>query len=340
MIEERSPLETEKLISSLETAYGIDIHSIEFLPLGYDLNAAVYRVSTRDGLSYFLKVKYDAVSELAVQLPHFLKTQGIEQVVAPLQTQTGTFWFKLEDANLILYPFIEGQSGMRIGLTENQWRELGRTLKRIHTIELNPELSAYLDKENFLPHPRSYPLAREIHATILEKNFDRDSARELAAVWRKNYDEINLIFERTESLSQQLQSCKAEFSLCHSDIHTANLLITADGSLFIVDWDQPILAPKERDLMFIMGDKVGGFVIDPQQEKLFFEGYGKAEVNWQILSYYRYERILQELGEFGRQVLMSDAFSEEDNQQSVYWFSRMFQSGDLLEMTHEGYKKL
>jgi hypothetical protein len=73
-----------------------------------------------------------------------------------------------------------------------------------------------------------------------------------------------------------------------------------------VDWDQPILAPKERDLMFIVGDKVGGFVIDPGQEKLFFEGYGESEVDPLVLS---------------------------------YWFSLMFEPDNLIEMTHEGYVK-
>jgi thiamine kinase-like enzyme len=38
--------------------------------------------------------------------------------------------------------------------------------------------------------------------------------------------------------------------LCHSDIHAANLLIS-NGDFFIVDWDTLIMAPKERELMFI-----------------------------------------------------------------------------------------
>ena len=43
------------------------------------------------------------------------------------------------------------------------------------------------------------------------------------------------------------------FVLCHSDIHGGNILIADTGELYVVDWDDPILAPKERDLMFIGG---------------------------------------------------------------------------------------
>lgn len=42
-----------------------------------------------------------------------------------------------------------------------------------------------------------------------------------------------------------------DFVLCHADFHDANLLIDPTGRLFIVDWDEIILAPKERDLVFV-----------------------------------------------------------------------------------------
>ena len=50
-----------------------------------------------------------------------------------------------------------------------------------------------------------------------------------------------------------------DFIVCHFDIHAGNILIDDDGSLYIVDWDDPILAPKERDLMYIGGGLLGGW---------------------------------------------------------------------------------
>jgi spectinomycin phosphotransferase len=41
--------------------------------------------------------------------------------------------------------------------------------------------------------------------------------------------------------------------LCHADLHTWNVLVDGDGRLWLVDWDEAILAPRERDLMFLVG---------------------------------------------------------------------------------------
>ena len=65
--------------------------------------------------------------------------------------------------------------------------------------------------------------------------------------------EIDHLVRRAGELALALQARPLEFVLCHSDVHAWNLLISTDGELYIVDWDNPILAPKERDLMFIGG---------------------------------------------------------------------------------------
>ena len=41
--------------------------------------------------------------------------------------------------------------------------------------------------------------------------------------------------------------------LCHADLHAWNVLLDTDRQLWLVDWDETILAPKERDLMFVVG---------------------------------------------------------------------------------------
>lgn len=53
---------------------------------------------------------------------------------------------------------------------------------------------------------------------------------------------------------------------------------------YLVDWDDPIMAPKERDLMFI-GGGVGNVWNRSHEEELFYEGYGKVDVNPVLLAY-------------------------------------------------------
>ncbi|RPI93230.1 MAG: hypothetical protein EHM39_12995, partial [Chloroflexi bacterium] len=118
--------------------------------------------------------------------------------------------------------------------------------------------------------------------------------------------------------------------VCHADIHTGNLLVDTQGKLFIVDWDQPVFAPRERDLMFVT---VGDFMTDEREESLFFQGYGQAEIHPLILAYYRYERVMEDLAEFAAQVFLIDS-NDETRQDSVEWFMRMFGPNSSVEVAH------
>jgi spectinomycin phosphotransferase len=121
-----------------------------------------------------------------------------------------------------------------------------------------------------------------------------------------------------------------DFVLCHADIHTANILVDGD-KLFIVDWDQPILAPKERDLMFV----VGGGEIRSREEELFFEGYGETAVDWLAVAYYRYEWGVQEIGDFGERVFLLAEVSDITREDSVRGFRQLFQPGDVVDTAYQ-----
>ena len=82
------------------------------------------------------------------------------------------------------------------------------------------------------------------------------------------------------------------------------MLINGKETLYIVDWDDPILAPRERDLMFI-GAGVGNVWNNSEEELLFYQGYGAVTVNRQLLAYYRADRILVDIAEYSQQLLYS-----------------------------------
>ena len=84
------------------------------------------------------------------------------------------------------------------------------------------------------------------------------------------------------------------FVLCHTDIHTFNVILGADDSLFIVDWDNPLLAPKEHDLMFMDDSSDEGMWCNPRED-LFYEGYGPTEVDPVAMAYYQTERVVVDI---------------------------------------------
>jgi spectinomycin phosphotransferase len=106
-----------------------------------------------------------------------------------------------------------------------------------------------------------------------------------------------------------------------------------------VDWDQPILAPKERDLMFVLG-AVGGDARTPRQEDLFFQGYGSREIDPLTMAYYRYEWVVQEIGAWGEDVFLRDDVGDETRQDSAVHFRYLFDPGDVVEAAYESESRL
>lgn len=316
---EPPPLPTEKIILSLQDSHDINISRLEFLPIGNDSNSWVYKVYT-DSMSYFLKAKRLPVYEPSLVIPHFLKERGLEQVIAPLPTKARDLYTTLNNFALILYPFIDGDTGMNLGLTDKQWPLYGTFLKHLQAVNLPNELLQQVQKETFIPKWGS--MVRSLHETILERTYTNPFEKELIKFWKTKHEEIGKILTRTEELGNRLQAKRLEFVLCHTDIHTANLLIDTSGKLFVVDWDNPMLAPKERDLMFI-----------DSKEQLFYQGYGQTEVNRPVLVYYRYEWVIQEISDYANRVF-SNEFGEETKHHALQGFLELFETDNVVNAAH------
>lgn len=122
----------------------------------------------------------------------------------------------------------------------------------------------------------------------------------------------------------------SQFVLCHSDLHAGNVFIDKNGAIYIVDWDSPIIAPKERDLMFI-GGGVANVWNKPHEKELFYKGYGKTEVNMALLAYYRHERIVEDIALYGQQLLLTMV----GGQDRIKWYNQFiaqFEPQDVVEI--------
>ena len=56
-------LDLDAIAACLNAQYDLRVSAITFLPLGYDLNAAVYEVIAKDRTDYFLKIRFSPVNE-------------------------------------------------------------------------------------------------------------------------------------------------------------------------------------------------------------------------------------------------------------------------------------
>src|SRR5579871_1717293 len=308
--------------------YGIAAVSVRFLPIGHDANASVFEALTAGGEAYFVKVRADGVPPASLIVPRVLIEYGIPNILAPLRSRSGALWSALNRYSLIVTPFIRGENAKVAGLSDSQWREFGATLRAIHAGGFAALMEEQVPRETFsLPSAR---LVRRIAAQIPGARFDSRAATCLAAFWGENAPFIEQVVARAEALGKRLQQMPFEFVLCHADIHAANILVSPEGRIYLIDWDGPLLAPRERDLLFVVGGRIARPVLPPE-ETLFFEGYGKADIEGTALAYYRYERAIEDIGEFGRSVFWKRELSEATREEETGLFIGLFGPGSILE---------
>jgi spectinomycin phosphotransferase len=239
---EKPDFPDENIIACLLAEYGLRVAEIAFLPLGADLNTAVYRVTAHDATPYFLKLRSGVFDETSVALPKFLSDQGITHIIAPLATSSEHLWANLDAFKVILYPFVEGHNGYEVDLLDRHWIDFGAALRHIHGVTLPPALSSRIQRETYSPKWRE--IAKASLARVEHDTFDDPVAENMAVFLRSRRAEVLDLLERTDRCAQALQSHSLEFVLCHSDLHAGNILIAANGAFYLVDWDNPILHPK------------------------------------------------------------------------------------------------
>ena len=326
---ERPTLADDTIRRSLRANYGISVAQIDFLPIGYDSTASVFRVTADDGRDYFLKTKTVPVAPATLAIPSFLCRSGVEQIVAPLTTLDGALSAPLDDGfTAILYPFVEGRMGAQGGLSLAQWTEFGQIVRRVHAAQLPPELAGQMRTERFVPLKGE--LAWALHREIATASYANPIHQGLADFWRGRSAEIEKILRRAEELGQMAQTRQPAIVLCHADIHLWNVLVDPAGQIFVIDWDETILAPKERDLMFLVDGTNAGAALHPN-EAAFRQGYGPTEVDPVILAFYRYEWAVQEIAEFGKQVLWSEEGGEVTRLDGLRHFRALFDPGGEVE---------
>ncbi|MCY4073732.1 MAG: aminoglycoside phosphotransferase family protein [Chloroflexi bacterium] len=327
---DRPKVPDKRIVAGLESAYGISVRAIEFLPIGNDAAAAAFRVRGEQR-AFFLKLRVGSPNRASLTVPHHLRLSGIDSVVAPLATITGALFAELDEYSLILYPWIKGESKLGKTLRPRQWHEWGAIMRAIHRTCLSEALKAQLPQEEY---GKRWPSRLEkVERALGRIHQPHAFADELAKLWRQKAAQIAEARERYLSLGSRLEARGYEHVICHGDIHPANIMVDAAGAIHIVDWDEVILAPKERDLMFFLVDG------HPQDAvSAFLEGYGDCQVDKFGLAYYRYDWVLQEFCDYGERVSLSNELSERELQFSIDEFKRLFSPGDVVELAEKAYR--
>ena len=256
-----------------------------------------------------------------------------------LSPTRNAFPFPLAHADHLIYNDRARVAWLQGGRHESESVDdfIGIRIKGIHTAVVPSALTRHIQQETYSPQ------WREIVKTFLERvegnAFDDPVAVKLAAFLKARRDEILDLVGCAERLALALQARSPEFVLCHSDVHAGNILVDGNDDLYIVDWDNPILAPKERDLMFIGGGQGFAGHTAQEEETLFYEGYGQTQIDPVALAYYRYERIIEDIAIYCEQIFLTNE-GGEDRERSLRYLTSNFLPNGVLEIAYRSDKTL
>jgi spectinomycin phosphotransferase len=322
-------------VVSVLRSYGLKTAEATFLPSG-DANSAVYCVDA-GGIRYFLKLRCGDFDEIAATVPEYLHSQGIIRLMAPIPATTGQPWIHAHGFDWMLYPFFEGKTGFERPLSQANWIALGETMRRVHATILPPDIAWRVPQVSYSSQYRD--VVRALDKGVADPHsFGDPVAAQVAEFWTKNRGDIRTVVERAGQLAEKMRGRAGAPVLCHSDLHAGNVLVGADDALTVVDWDSPVFAPKERDLMFI-GGGIGGAWNDFRETGWFFSGYGSAEIDPIAIAFFRYERIVVDIAEYGQRIFDLNA-SASDRLSNLGKLATAFLRDNVIDEAHKYYSSL
>ncbi|WP_238165598.1 phosphotransferase enzyme family protein [Kribbella caucasensis] len=267
----------DKLREWILADYGIGVVELTPIHEGADVAAEVWRASTTavdqhaggatTGDQYAVKWSGGG-TDAGTRATAHLSARGVRGIPEPIRTLTGEPHTHRGGRRLSLTRWVEGARAAETGLTTEQWSQYGALLARVHSTEPSAALIETLPSLNPINARMPALVDQLTHRLTTQAPQDAVEA-ELAKVWHENDETIKGLLK----LAAELERPNGIPVICHADPHLGNVLRTED-QLYLIDWDDVVLAPREQDLMFMLGGMGTLGPTTPEQLDAFFTGYG------------------------------------------------------------------
>ncbi len=284
----------------LKEHWGISALHIAPVKLGRARNTWTFQVTSPTG-SFFLKLK-KVVSEAGIAVSRLLAEGGV-RVAEPSLSVHGRSWERVGDLSLLVFPLLTGSSVKMPELTEDAWRAIGSALCMVHDAPLPQALKQALSSETFEPAGRD--LLQRLQRANLQALSELDGIQgEFITLWLASGSAPSEFFEMVKRKGEAALLSEPSFCLCHGDFQAGNIFLSEQGAITLLDWDNPLWAPREVDLMFI----------PPAYEAQFRSGYGKRLTNQTVLNFQSSNWVLQEALDCADRILFTRGTDLEQKQ--------------------------
>lgn len=288
----------EKLEEIISQHYGFTIQNITPGPRGFV--ALTYIIDT-PAERYFAKVirisRYSENIEAGLPILRELYESGIGQINYPIPATNGRLSVTFDGNILIVYNFIDGEWTF-----DYDFEAYVALLAKIHQAAIR----APLIREPFDISPVVNALRRELND--LEKStYSNPDQHKLQAIIAEYRHELIDDMAKFDALVQHLrQDTRIPFILTHGDA-PGNILQAGDGRLYMIDWDDMMFAPRERDTWFHVGTNQGKSEFLPLYQR-YFPAY---QVDSRLFAFYLYKRYFEDIEGWCDKILDAETPNDE-----------------------------
>ncbi|MEV4826558.1 phosphotransferase [Micromonospora sp. NPDC049274] len=290
---------SRQVVAWVRADFGIDLTALDEVSHGTGRYARLWRARTPDGARYAVKLSGGGTSAGPIVTAH-LAARGVPGIAAPLRTRDGRLFPERDGRRLAVVPWVSDQRALDGPMTEAHWRAYGEMLAAVHAVPVTDELARTLPAGGEA-YPSIVAATRDMAGRLRDRIESGDPlVAELAATWASVADRVSTVLRGVERLAAGRSGPAV---ICHGDPHLGNLLLGPDGQVWLVDWDDAVLAPPECDLMFVVGGVLAFAPITPAQERNVRAGYGAPDIDAARLAWFLAVRALDDLSDWTRQAL-------------------------------------
>ena len=303
---EKSDLDKQALSRLLQTAYGIDVVRLEFVPKGEESYS--YVASTTVGRKYFVKVHLASASpelEASYRFVHHLHAdKGFEWAVSPYITREDQFLGTLGNYAVAVFDYLSGLSRSPSELSGPQLERFAKLVTQLHG-SISSTRSSRLPKESFELSFNAW-LMDVLSAVELPLQTNHAWSQLAYNLIRVEKPKILDIIDYVKEIAPALQVATHQWAVTHGDLSSENIIQDEHGNLFLIDWGKLCIAPAARDLISLWENENAPLVT--AYFELAQDSFALLE---QTLVYYLYCNLLATITDYGSWLILEEATPAE-----------------------------
>ncbi|HET9843343.1 MAG TPA: aminoglycoside phosphotransferase family protein [Gammaproteobacteria bacterium] len=281
-------LTDEEIKDCLHKNWKIKIHTLSYVPAGSTFG---FKITLQNNSVVFLKIYKMFKAAKAIDRPNPQALPVLGHVLHKLKniykfdyfpriiaTHTAHWFYEMQDYCFFLFDYIEGESPTYTPNTLNML-DFAKIVAMLHQIPMQafPELAIERFDLNYVGGLTQW--LNPIHPTM--DAIGLDMIMQLRA-WHNN---IKKGLRTLELLREHVLGLHLPFVITHGDPHYKNIMQTPQ-KIYLLDWDNLKIAPKERDLWFY---EFGPF-------KAVYERHGSSPpIHSDVCRFYQVQRFFEDI---------------------------------------------